>query len=592
MTTHDIIALIWRSTLTGSIAICLVLALRLPVRRWLGAQTAYLLWALVPAMLLAVCLPSPPLPIDILPAIGVSKPAAVSGIIAASRQRGPSAQGLLLALWLLGVAGYAAMLLRQQSRFVRGLGVLQRDAEGWRCESAGAGPALVGALRPRIVLPADFHSRYSARERDLIIAHERVHLRRGDAQINALVALLRCLNWFNPLVHLAASRFRFDQELACDAAVIARFPEARRSYADAMLKAQLVGGSRQELRLPAGCYWPPSHPLKERIAMLKFPVLNVRRRVLASAAIVSLTLAAGYASWAAQPAGVAASDESTTAGATQRDTEEQANPPLVINLPEPSTNPLPQPNNPPDPIVLAVRSSGQYYWNNSLVSEEQMQQMMAVQAKKNPQPELLILADKSAKYQLVASAMADAKNAGMEKIGFQSPRGSKLDLTLRKVASEALRERIGNAMPAMASANGRQLAINDEKPAAATQHVPSIQLGEIQDVAPSENITYRSMKPPVYPSIAERAGVGASLVLKVLVDAQGNAQSAEIEKLVLSGKPKPDKEGVVADRAALDDAFTKTSIAAVMSWKYNAGSKDGKPSSGYAFVPIDFSVHD
>ena len=70
--------------------------------------------------------------------------------------------------------------------------------------------------------------------------------------------------WFNPLVHLAAARFRFDQELACDAAVIARHPDSRRRYGAAMLKTQ-----RAEFGLPMGCHWQSSHPLKERVAMLK-----------------------------------------------------------------------------------------------------------------------------------------------------------------------------------------------------------------------------------------------------------------------------------------------------------------------------------
>lgn len=97
---------------------------------------------------------------------------------------------------------------------------------------------------------------------------------------------------------------------------------------------------------------------------------------------------------------------------------------IKIDLPQPTNNPPPQVDNPPDPITLAVRSSGQFYWNDQLVSEEQLQQMMTLSAKKHPQPELQILADKTAKYQLVATAMADAKNAGMEKIGFQPPRGA------------------------------------------------------------------------------------------------------------------------------------------------------------------------
>src|SRR4029077_12446784 len=169
----------------------------------------------------------------------------------------------------------------------------QSSSDVLRAESTCGCPALVGAIRPRIVLPADFEQRYDGRERELILAHERTHRARGDAQANALAALLRCVFWFNPLVYFAASRFRFDQELACDAAVISRFPEARRSYADAMLKTQLA-----VLGLPVGCHWQSSHPLKERIAMLKKPLPGRTRAALGAGIAVALTISGTYSAWA------------------------------------------------------------------------------------------------------------------------------------------------------------------------------------------------------------------------------------------------------------------------------------------------------
>ncbi len=97
---------------------------------------------------------------------------------------------------------------------------------------------------------------------------------------------------------------------------------------------------------------------------------------------------------------------------------------IKIDLPKPTQNPPPPFDNPPEPITLSVRTNGQYYWNDQPVGEEQVQQLMIVNAKKNPQPELQIQADKTAKYQLVATVLADAKNAGMSKIGFQPARGA------------------------------------------------------------------------------------------------------------------------------------------------------------------------
>jgi biopolymer transport protein ExbD len=97
---------------------------------------------------------------------------------------------------------------------------------------------------------------------------------------------------------------------------------------------------------------------------------------------------------------------------------------IKIDLPQPSANPPPPLDNPPDPVVLSVRTSGQFYWNDEPLTEEGLQAQLRVASQKNPQPELQIQADKTAKYQLVATVMADAKNAGMTKIGFMPARGA------------------------------------------------------------------------------------------------------------------------------------------------------------------------
>ena len=97
---------------------------------------------------------------------------------------------------------------------------------------------------------------------------------------------------------------------------------------------------------------------------------------------------------------------------------------IKIDLPQPTPNPPPQIDNPPDPIVLSVRTSGQFYWNDEPLTEDGLQAQLRVASQKNPQPELQIQADKTAKYQLVATVMVDAKNAGMTKIGFLPARGA------------------------------------------------------------------------------------------------------------------------------------------------------------------------
>jgi TonB family protein len=186
---------------------------------------------------------------------------------------------------------------RRQRGFRQGLGVLQRRADGLQQAQAVDGlPAAIGLWKPAIVLPADFDARYSSEQRALMVAHERMHIVRGDLHANALTAALRCVFWFNPLLHLAARHFRHDQELACDLRVIARHPHARRAYGEAMLKTQLALHP-----LPLGCYWG-SHPLKERIAMLKQPVPSLTRWIGGVVLVGTLAFGVAFAAWSSQPA--------------------------------------------------------------------------------------------------------------------------------------------------------------------------------------------------------------------------------------------------------------------------------------------------
>ena len=89
---------------------------------------------------------------------------------------------------------------------------------------------------------------------------------------------------------------------------------------------------------------------------------------------------------------------------------------IKIDLPQPTLNP--PPDNPPEPITLGVRLTGQLYWNDEPITEAAMQAQLRVAAQRAPQPELQIRADRDTEYQIVASVMTDAKNAGMVKVGF------------------------------------------------------------------------------------------------------------------------------------------------------------------------------
>ena len=91
-----------------------------------------------------------------------------------------------------------------------------------------------------------------------------------------------------------------------------------------------------------------------------------------------------------------------------------------IRIDLPQANPNTQDTNPPDPIDLAVKENGDLFWNDEPVTEAILQAQLRVAAQKNPQPELQIRADKPTQWQKIATVMAEAKAAGMIKLGFMT----------------------------------------------------------------------------------------------------------------------------------------------------------------------------
>jgi len=96
-----------------------------------------------------------------------------------------------------------------------------------------------------------------------------------------------------------------------------------------------------------------------------------------------------------------------------------------IKIDLPSQNPNAQPQlNPPEPVTLSIKENGEIFWNGDPIPNEAMLQTQFAFTVENAkstgkdQPELQIKADNNAQYQIVATVMADAKNAGMTKIGF------------------------------------------------------------------------------------------------------------------------------------------------------------------------------
>ncbi|WP_457425209.1 M56 family metallopeptidase [Roseateles sp. P5_E7] len=282
-----LLAVLLQQALLLSAAVVLMAALRPLLLKRLGAGSVYAAWLLVPALSLAPLLPRPaqePLRV-VLQATGSTEALAGPALPAP-----PPDQALIwLALWLGGAALVAATQTWRQWRLTR-MG---------RHLPAGSSPALVGLLRPRVALPVDFEQRFSPAERELILAHEQVHRDRLDNLWNLLACALTALHWWNPLAWWAARRLRADQELACDAAVLATRPGALVDYTQALLAAHNL----THHGAPIASRWGTTHPLVERIAMLNRPLPLNRRKALLLTFGVTAVSSLAYAAASPAPAG-------------------------------------------------------------------------------------------------------------------------------------------------------------------------------------------------------------------------------------------------------------------------------------------------
>jgi beta-lactamase regulating signal transducer with metallopeptidase domain len=272
----EVLLLVLRVNVVVAAASLLVLAVRKPIRRRFGAHLAYGLWWIVPLAGLSAALP--------LARVIQREQSTLRPLWHGLAQLLARIEYVAPGVWLAGLLVGAGLLVLAQRAFAR------RERRG------EAGPAIVGVLTPRLVMPAWLKSEFTTEERALIRAHERAHMDREDPRVNAAVTLAQLVFWFNPMVHVAAHYLRLDQELACDATVMARMPAVRRRYAETLLKTQLTTSP-----LPFGAQWL-AHPLEERIGALKLAAPTPRQKDIGLAALATLSILMCGAAWAAQPA--------------------------------------------------------------------------------------------------------------------------------------------------------------------------------------------------------------------------------------------------------------------------------------------------
>jgi hypothetical protein len=133
-----------------------------------------------------------------------------------------------------------------------------------------------GGYRQAPYLPAGrFYAALQPQERRLALVHEAAHHDRFDIQANLVGLAVLALHWWNPLAHRAYRAFRSDQELACDATVLADAQSGDRlAYGTAVLKSASA-------RMPGvACALSHKVQLKQRIMIMARKPVGTSRLVL------------------------------------------------------------------------------------------------------------------------------------------------------------------------------------------------------------------------------------------------------------------------------------------------------------------------
>ena len=523
MNSVDLLTALIETTLASSCAIVLVLLLRRPLRRGFGAGAAYALWALVPAAAFAVLLPaaSAPLPLSLPVQVTIQAPAA----IAAPQTASIAPTALALIVWSLGAALAMLALAWQQRRFVRALGELRLRTDGLRQADAMAGlPAAIGLLRPMIVVPSDFEQRYSDEQQALMHAHEREHIARGDLALNAVVALLRCVYWFNPLLHYAVRHYRHDQELSCDQRVIRRHPRARRAYGEAMLKTLLA--SRPA---PLGCHWGYSHPLKERIEMLKHANVSSKRWIAGAALVALLAAATGAAAWSAQP------QRETAAALPQGHAMVKFE--VRLDGGEPST-------------FRVLERYGESFG----VSGDERGSKWSMQGKVSPLANGQLL--------LEASLQRDGRPVGEPRLTVRD--GEPARISIGSVRGSTNAEVLQGIDMTVTVNGGARVSAAAAAQAAAAPKAQSAPKPVARSAA-----GYGTLSPPPYPKGRKVSG---RVLLQIKVGADGSAQEVKLA------------------RSSGDAELDSSTIAAARTWRFQPAVEGGEPVESWVQVPVDFAT--
>jgi len=243
---------LYQSTIDISILIALILIIRNPVRRFLGAHISYALWSLPLIRLLISNKFDRP---DVITKyLKIPETNDIIPVYSGPIQANESQIEIISVIWLLGFVTWSTVkfihgyqfrnLLKKYAHAATNDNIIPAVLQDKykpkvkiKLSTAVTGPLITGLFNPTIYLPQNFFEVYDEIQRSHIIEHELTHAKRLDLWAQLLAEIFKAVFWFNPLVHLAWGKFQQDQELACDHQVLKNTDaKTRQEYGEALKK--------------------------------------------------------------------------------------------------------------------------------------------------------------------------------------------------------------------------------------------------------------------------------------------------------------------------------------------------------------------
>jgi HEAT repeat protein len=149
-------------------------------------------------------------------------------------------------------------------------------------------PAVLGWVRPVILLPASALTGLTPLQLEALLAHELAHVRRYDYLVNLIQSVIETLLFYHPAVWWISARVRDEREHCCDDLAVAVCGDAH-FYASALL-----GMERLRVTTPALALTAAGGSLMGRVRRLVAPPpVEIFPRWTAGVLAASLVLAAG-----------------------------------------------------------------------------------------------------------------------------------------------------------------------------------------------------------------------------------------------------------------------------------------------------------